>query len=193
MKEQAAVFWDSFEALCRKANVTCRYAMACAVPDSGEDGISALMDKLRNRVLPPEDVAVAIANYFGVAMADMGLDPPVLTYLAGPVTGRPDFMERFAAGQAFLESHGHHVINPAAITSVMPKAHMTRRQFMQMGIAELMCAGRIAMLPGWEANSGCRMEHAVAAANLMPVQYLTEEDVTEGLLALAEDRKDVTE
>lgn len=192
MREQAITFWNSFEALCRKAGITCRYAIACAIPGKSEDGVSRLMSDMQNNVLPPEDETSAIANYFGVAMADMGLDPPVLTYLAGPVTGRPDFMEHFAAGQAFLEAHGHHVINPAAITAVMPKAYMTRGQFMQMGIAELMCAGRIALLPGWEGHSGCRMEQAIAAANLMPVQYLTEEDMAEGLLIMAENRKDVT-
>lgn len=36
-------------------------------------------------------------------------------YIAGPITGIPDYKERFAKAEAELKAKGHAVMNPAAL------------------------------------------------------------------------------
>lgn len=128
-----------------------------------------------------------IADYFGVGVDDFlpTASRPARNvkniYLAGPITGVPDFMDRFADGEAYLAKiENAHVFSPARATAALPKAHMTRQDFMELGLCILRMCGTIALLPGWEESKGCLMEKAYAETNRYQVCYLDEGMLYEG-------------
>lgn len=80
-------------------------------------------------------------------------------YLAGPMTGLPDLnFPAFHAEAARLRALGHVVINPAEINSD-PNAKWL--DCMRADIAQLVTCDSIAMLDGWTASRGARLEHHI--------------------------------
>ena len=79
-------------------------------------------------------------------------------YIAGPMTGLPQF-NRPAFHQAALNlSFEHHVpLNPA----ILPDG-MTEADYMAVGITMLQRADAIFLLTGWQCSAGSRAEHALA-------------------------------
>ncbi len=79
-------------------------------------------------------------------------------YIAGPMTGLPQF-NRPAFHQAALNlSFEHHVpLNPA----ILPDG-LTEADYMAVGITMLQRADAIFLLTGWQCSSGARAEHALA-------------------------------
>ncbi len=84
-------------------------------------------------------------------------------YVAGPMTGLPEFnIPAFNAAAAQLRALGHKVENPAdnaAGGTAKPHAWYLRAALRQL----LLCDG-VALLPGWEASVGARLEVNVAAS-----------------------------
>lgn len=82
------------------------------------------------------------------------------TYLAGPMTGRPELnFPLFHAEAQRLRDCGHEVVNPAEI-NVNPAKGWT--ECMRADIAELVKCEAIAMLPGWQQSKGATLEHHIA-------------------------------
>ena len=79
-------------------------------------------------------------------------------YIAGPMTGLPQF-NRPAFHQAALNlSFEHHVpLNPA----ILPDG-LTEADYMAVGITMLQRADAIFLLKGWQFSAGARAEHALA-------------------------------
>ena len=79
-------------------------------------------------------------------------------YIAGPMTGLPQF-NRPAFHQAALNlSFEHHVpLNPA----ILPDG-LTESDYMAVGITMLQRADAIFLLTGWQFSAGARAEHALA-------------------------------
>ncbi|WP_434642488.1 DUF4406 domain-containing protein [Achromobacter piechaudii] len=74
------------------------------------------------------------------------------TYLAGPITGHPDFnFPLFHADARRLRTTGYDVVNPAEI-NVAPAT--CRKDCTRAGMAELVKCDAIAMLPGWQQSRG---------------------------------------
>ena len=49
----------------------------------------------------------------------------MIIYLAGKITGNPEYRKQFASAKAELEADGHIVLNPAELPEGMsPDAHM---------------------------------------------------------------------
>lgn len=83
-------------------------------------------------------------------------------YIAGKITGTPDYRERFAEAEALLKIQGHTVINPAAINDYREGA--TYREYIQLGLELLLTCNVIYLLKGWKDSKGALAEKAVADA-----------------------------
>ena len=172
-----SVFKENFLVLCKKADKLPQIAFYEATGKVK----SHLMARLENGWTPDGDDVVQLAEYFGVGVTDLTESEPIgLCYLAGPITGVPDFLNRHKWAKAYLESAGEHVCSPALITDTMPKAYMNRKQFLDLGFAVLSMCGAIALMPGWEDSAGCVVEHGYAETNGYRIIYLTEEKLETG-------------
>lgn len=81
-------------------------------------------------------------------------------YLAGPMTGIKDLnFPAFHAEAARLRALGHTVINPAEIN---PDVGADWVACMRADIAELVTCDSVAMLEGWTASRGARLEYHIA-------------------------------
>ncbi|WP_417536317.1 DUF4406 domain-containing protein [Methylophaga sp.] len=88
-------------------------------------------------------------------------------YLAGPMTGLPDFNKpAFNAKAKELEHQGYIVLNPA----VLPDG-MKWEEYMYICIPMLSVADEIYMLKGWENSKGATIEHKEAWTQGMDVIY----------------------
>ncbi len=90
-------------------------------------------------------------------------------YISGPISGH-DRNERkrvFAEASATLRKQGFVVINPFLV----PKPDASWGECLRADICELVTAGRIFMLSGWEHSKGARLEHNIAKRLGMTVEY----------------------
>lgn len=86
-------------------------------------------------------------------------------YLAGRITGNPNYKEQFEKKQKELEVQGHIVINP-----VKPEG-FNYKDYIDMGLCELKYCDAIYMLKGWKHSEGATLEHHYAEAVRMIIYY----------------------
>lgn len=90
-------------------------------------------------------------------------------YLAGPMTGYEYFnFPAFNAEAARLRATGLDVVNPAE-HGIVEGAEWG--DYLRYDIAKLVTCEAIHFLPGWEASKGARLEHSVAKALGMPMNF----------------------
>ena len=80
-------------------------------------------------------------------------------YIAGPVTGRTDYEEKFGAAEGKLRSMGYEPYNPVGPGLVDGWEY---RDYINRGLEMLMQADVIYMLPDWEKSPGARLERMYA-------------------------------
>ena len=81
-------------------------------------------------------------------------------YIAGPMTGLPEFnYPAFHAAAAELRGQGHEVINPAE--NPVP-ACGSWAGYMRMALEELVQCDAIYLLPNWIGSKGARLESRIA-------------------------------
>lgn len=81
-------------------------------------------------------------------------------YLAGPMTGLPDFnYPAFNRAAKSLREAGWEVLNPAENPD---PAEPVWREYMRMAVAQLVTCDTVALLPGWERSKGARIEWQLA-------------------------------
>ena len=80
-------------------------------------------------------------------------------YISGPITGDPDFMEKFAEAEKHLKARGFEVVNP----TTLPHDHRrTWSAFMVDCLKALLDCDGVYMLKGWKDSRGARVEKRVA-------------------------------
>jgi len=93
-------------------------------------------------------------------------------YLAGPMTGLPEFnYPLFHAVAARLRELGHTVLNPAE-NPVPPCGSW--QGYMRMALAQLVQCERIVLLPGWTESRGALIERKLAQVLGMEVVHFTD-------------------
>jgi hypothetical protein len=81
-------------------------------------------------------------------------------YIAGPMTGHPDFnYPAFHEAAARLRAQGYTVLNPAE--NPVP-ACGTWQGYMRMALAQLVTCDCVALLPGWIESRGALIERKLA-------------------------------
>ena len=79
----------------------------------------------------------------------------MIIYLAGKITGNPEYRVHFAAAKAELEADGHIVLNPAEL----PEG-MSREDYMRICFAMIDVADAVVFLPDAAESAGARLEMA---------------------------------
>ena len=75
-------------------------------------------------------------------------------YIAGKITGDPDYKAKFNAAATAYRRLGYTVLNPASLPEGMQKADYMRICFAMIDTADV-----VAFLPGYETSPGAQLEH----------------------------------
>lgn len=78
---------------------------------------------------------------------------PMKIYIAGRITGAPNYWGIFSKAEEQLEQRGFVVLNPARNPEGMERA-----DYMRICFAMIDCADMVALLPGWEQSPVARLE-----------------------------------
>ena len=89
-----------------------------------------------------------------------------VVYIAGPITGHDDYLERFCTAEIVLDAEGWIVLNPADL----PQG-MSREKYMPICLTMLEQADAIYMLHGWEDSRGATVEYLLAAYQGKEILY----------------------
>lgn len=89
-------------------------------------------------------------------------------YIAGPITDNPHYKEQFKAAELTLIEKGHAVINP------VKNEGFTYKEYIDMGLFQLMQCDAIFMLEGWYDSKGATLEHCYATTIGIKVFYQKE-------------------
>lgn len=88
-------------------------------------------------------------------------------YLAGKISGDPNYKQKFRRAAGRIEKMFGPVLNPAA----RPEG-LTPEDYMQLSFAELSRADAAVFLPDWTDSAGARLEHDYCEYVGKPVLYL---------------------
>lgn len=86
-------------------------------------------------------------------------------YIAGSITNNPNYKWTFEEVEKDLTAQGHVVLNP------VKNLGFSYKDYIDMGLCELMKCDAIYMIHGWEESSGAKLEHMYALTTNMKIFY----------------------
>lgn len=86
-------------------------------------------------------------------------------YIAGAITNNPAYEQMFEEVENHLLEQGHAVLNP------VKNFGFSYKDYIDMGLCELMKCDAIYMINGWETSPGARLEHLYAITTNMKIFY----------------------
>lgn len=87
-------------------------------------------------------------------------------YLAGPMTGYPDYNRKtFKSISGLLRDRGHEVINPAELPEPATPAW---EEYLKVALTQMLTCDLVAVIPGWELSAGACLEVEVAQRLKIP-------------------------
>ena len=89
----------------------------------------------------------------------------MIVYIAGPITGVPDYREEFERVERML-SENHIVFNPSFLPEGLP-----HDAYMPICYAMMDACDTVYFLRGWECSMGSRLEFEYATAKDMKIEF----------------------
>ena len=102
----------------------------------------------------------------------------MILYLSGPITGVPDYKEKFDEAAEQLRGRGFTVLNPASAP-----LGLTPADYMRISLAQLEAADAIVLQDGWALSRGTVIE-GLYAAYTGKLIYAADEDPFTGQIGL---------
>lgn len=87
-------------------------------------------------------------------------------YIAGKITGYPEYKEKFLAAQQEFEKEGHAVLNPA----ILPGG-FEQDEYMNICYAMIDVCDAVFFLDNWRDSKGANLEHVYAFDNNKWIKY----------------------
>ena len=88
-------------------------------------------------------------------------------YIAGAITGNPNYQNKFKLGAEALQKEGFVVLNPATLPEGMRAGDYMKICFAMIDVADV-----VAFLPDWDKSRGARLEHAYCQYVSKQTMYL---------------------
>ncbi len=98
-----------------------------------------------------------------------------VVYIAGPITGTTDYMERFKQAEDQLRDAGYTPVNPTIVSKTLLAAGCKYEEFMRVTHELLKVCGAILLLFEWESSKGALRELKYALENGYDVYCETSE------------------
>lgn len=112
-------------------------------------------------------------------------------YIAGRITGNPNYKAQFKATAAMLQEAGHTVLNPAELPEGMKPADYMRICFAMLESADVVFFQR-----GWEISNGAKLEYDYARyieKDIIAIVPLSRDDTNDILRAVVSTEKRIRE
>ena len=93
----------------------------------------------------------------------------MLVYLSGPISGDPEYEEKFRAAEEALTSDGCTVLNPAKLSEAFPG--LSENKYLQLALTLVTYANAVYMMKGWERSKGACIEYLLAKQDGKQIMY----------------------